>query len=332
MIDSNILNILKTNFQDPSYSVIISGNNQTEFCNKDQLDLIVEQISPNLESIIENKNKNIERLKKQLEEHNIPLPNDFYDFDINSRIEKTLRIESFLDYKKDDQLYVSRLSGTLYGDTDIHLNDRYLEGKIVSNSIKITKKDVPNYFARSRFTIQDGYLNITIPKKVEDLNIKVTKRCKNTQECVDSEDVYTMDDVVKNKVKIYLNNEFYLYSFSIRYTLKKDLFEQKIESIITPLKKNISLEFANKYSKIPSVIITVDEDNKKYSSYNTSFLMDMDGNYSGVDITFNSLRRQRFYDDINITIIGLSQNDIQEETEDESSTDDGTSTDDGSEG
>ena len=76
MINTNILNILESNFQDPSYSVVISKFEQPEFCNKDQLKIYMQQFTPNLETIIENNKNNIDRLKQILKENNIPIPTD----------------------------------------------------------------------------------------------------------------------------------------------------------------------------------------------------------------------------------------------------------------
>ena len=84
MINPNILKSLESNFQDPSYSVIISKFEQPEFCNKDQLKIYMEQFSPNLEHIIENNLNVIERLKSLLTENNIEIPNDIYVSNINN--------------------------------------------------------------------------------------------------------------------------------------------------------------------------------------------------------------------------------------------------------
>ena len=48
MINPNILKSLESNFQDTSYSVIISKFEQPEFCNKDQLKIYMEQFKPEL--------------------------------------------------------------------------------------------------------------------------------------------------------------------------------------------------------------------------------------------------------------------------------------------
>lgn len=53
MIDSNMLKILESTFQEPSYSVIINSIEQEEHCNKDQIRMHLQQINPNLEQIIE---------------------------------------------------------------------------------------------------------------------------------------------------------------------------------------------------------------------------------------------------------------------------------------
>ena len=102
MINQNILNILKSSFQDPSYSVIITDFQQPEFCNKNQLQMIVQQFNPNLEKIIENNERVIEELKKILEENDIEVPESLYALKINSCIEKTFTINSELGFNKKD--------------------------------------------------------------------------------------------------------------------------------------------------------------------------------------------------------------------------------------
>ena len=64
MIDSNILKSLESSFEDPSYSVVISHFDQPSFCNKGKVEISLQQFSPNLEKIIENKENYIEELKK----------------------------------------------------------------------------------------------------------------------------------------------------------------------------------------------------------------------------------------------------------------------------
>ena len=71
MISPNILKILKSTHEDPSYSVIITGYDQQESCDRDKTTLIVEQVNPNLYDIIENKEQVIDVLKKTLRDNNL---------------------------------------------------------------------------------------------------------------------------------------------------------------------------------------------------------------------------------------------------------------------
>ena len=115
MINPEILKILETNFQDPSYSIVISNFNQEEFCNKDKLEISVQQFSPNLEKIIENKENVINELKGILLSNGISIPRNLYELKINSCVEKVFTIESFLD-SDENQLFFSRLTGNLNND------------------------------------------------------------------------------------------------------------------------------------------------------------------------------------------------------------------------
>lgn len=295
MINTNILKILESNFQDPSYSIIISKFEQPEHCNKDKLKIYVQQFNPNLEKIIENKETIIEELKSLLESNNIEIP-DTYELKINSCIQKTLNIESMLDYNKSDGLYISKLTGTLDNDIDLNLLNRYVEANIENKRVTIVNNDVPNYFNRSKFKIKNNKLVVSIPKKVDTLTLKITDRSTNNTT------TYNENNIVNNVISanINLNKQ---YDFTIRYTLKETPVLQSIESVVTQLSSTIEIEFENKYSEIPAIIPTIDEDHKVYSSYSTEFETDGEG-YTGVTINFRGLKRQKQYGDINITIVG----------------------------
>ena len=102
---------------------------------------------------------------------------------------------------------------------------------------------------------------------------------------------YTEGDVDDGSITIPLGNE--KYTFSIRYSTKKPLFSHNIESITTQLQSKIELDFEYNYKDIPAIILTIDNNDKLYKSYETSFIMNEDDEYSGVIITFNGLKRQK---------------------------------------
>lgn len=316
MINTNILNILESNFQDPGYSVIISKFEQPEFCNKDQLKIYMQQFTPNLETIIETNQNNIDRLKKILKNNNIPIPDDLYVSEINSCIQKTFIIDSALNYNKKDSMYISQLNGTLENDIDKDLTHRMVRGKIENSRVVITENDVPNYLNRSKFKIKDNNLIITFPKKIKTADIQIIKTNTHADDCEDNENnidevtehiTYTANNSNSNIINIPLNLCRWKYQFSLSYQLKENFVFQKIESITTPLKHTIDINFSHVYNNVPGIILTIDEDKKVYSSYLTKFIKNEDNCYTGVSIQFKGLKRQKEYGDINITIIGAQK-------------------------
>lgn len=303
MIDPRILKSLESSIQDPSYSVIISSFDQPEFCNKDKLEIFLKQYNPNLEEVIENKENIIEELKSLLKENNIDIP-DLYELKINSCILKTLSIESLLDYNKKDSLFISGLTGTLNNDIDEGVTSRHVKGEIDGRKVILLENDVPNYFYKTRFRIKGEKFIISIPKKIEALDIKIEEQ--NSGNSTNSN--YTELDIVEGKIEVNIDTSS-SYLFDIRYTVKQSLALQNIESIVTPLSSSIEIEFENKYKEIPSIILTIDEDKKVYQSYTTNFSLDENGLYSGVLISLKGLKRQKNYGDINITIIGKKSSD-----------------------
>ena len=308
MINSYLLNTLESNFQDPSYSVVISKFEQPEFCNKNQLKIYVEQFTPNLEYIIENNQQNIKRLKQILQDNNISIPDDLNISNINSCIQKTLIIDSSLGYNKSDQMYISELNGVMGKDIDKKTIDRNVKGKIENKRIIITKADNPNYLNKSKFKIINNKLDISIPSQIDTLDVKIIKEDKSMPTEV-FEEIYSYlsSENDENKMSIPLNLATYQYYFDIFYTIKESLILQNIESITTPLKYNIDIKFSCVYKNLPAIILTIDEEKKVYSSYSTKFTKNEDNEYIGVSIQFKGLKKQKQYGDINITVIGASK-------------------------
>lgn len=289
MIDTNILKILESNNQDPSYSVIISSFEQPEFCNKDQLKINVQQYNPNLEEVIENNQNIIELLESELEKNRISIPN--YDkIEVNSVINKTLVINSELDVNTDDQLYISKLNGVLDKESVSSLPIKKVKGNIINKIITISEKDNPNLFNKTKFRIKDNKLIISVPKKVKTLKCYINDIM-----------VCTEDNIINDKITTPITNNL---SFEITYTIDSSVNTKHIESISTQLEKIIEVQFENKYHEIPAVILTIDKENKIYSSYDLSFETDDNNDYVGVKVEFKGFKRVKKYGDINITIIG----------------------------
>jgi len=113
MIDPNILKSLESTAidDDPSYSVIIKKISQpTKYCSKDQLQLIVHQINPNLLQIIQSQNNDIKKLKNELTQNNIPIPR-LTNLSINNIVQKTLTIDSVLDFDSSNSMFISGIIG-----------------------------------------------------------------------------------------------------------------------------------------------------------------------------------------------------------------------------
>ena len=298
MIDTRILKSLESNFQDPSYSIVISKFEQPESCNKDSLHIYMTQFTPSLESIIENNENVIEELKGILKQRSISIPN-LPISKVNSCIQKKLSIESLLDYNTTDGLFVSGLTGTLENDVEKDITKRYLEGIINKKKVIITENDVPNFFNITKFRIKGNSLIISIPKSIDTLNVTLKKQNQNTN----ATSIYNESNIQDGKITINIDSQA-TYSFTIQYTIKTHLINHTVESIITPLSRQIDLSFQNKYTDLPAVIPTIDEEHKVYASYDTSFKKDSNGYYTGVTISFKGLKRQKEYGNINITIIG----------------------------
>lgn len=212
MINPNILNILKSTLNDPSYCTLIQSFNQKEYCDKEQLDIIIRQYSPNLLKIIEGQNIVITNLISLLQDNDIEFSeDDYYTTDINNIIEKTLTIQSALKYGTENAMFTSALTGT-----------------------------------------------------------------------ISKEEVYEESEEIS----------------------QDDISSSKIECARFDLQHQIDIDFINTFAHIPSVNITVDSSQKMFASYETKFKTNSDGDYSGVTITFNKLKRIRNPIEVSALIIG----------------------------
>lgn len=87
--------------------------------------------------------------------------------------------------------------------------------------------------------------------------------------------------------------------------IPQDNSSHVVEITEATLSKSIELKFENKYSKIPGVIVNIDQKYLSYyKEYKTSYLQDEDEKYIGVIITFEKLKSKAIYPEIRIIIIG----------------------------
>ena len=314
MISPNILKILKSTHEDPSYSVIITGYEQQESCDKDKTTLIVEQVNPNLYDIIENKEQVIDVLKKTLRENNIDIPSNLGELSINNIVQRQFSIESKLDFDVNTSMFTSRLIGDLSNEINTEPRKFSLCAQITSlYSFKIINPDNPVLFNRSKFKIRNNNLIIDIPNKISTVNIEIDQYPQSLSTLPDpcsyesnpnivSRRSFNETNIENNQITIPLTGS--KHNIRINYTLKPNLTNQYIESITTPLERSIYMQFNYAYKNLPAVVITIDKDKQTYSSYDLSFDVDNDGNYIGVAIMFKNFRSAKISRDINIVIIG----------------------------
>ena len=178
MINPNILKVLESTLQDPSYSVMITKFQQVDsYCNKDKLIITTEQVNPNVFKLIENKENIIELLTQTLVDNNIEIP-DFNEIFVNTITEKQLSIESLLDYDINTSMFISALTGDLNNEKNKNLTSPFVKGTIINGQTEFVDKDYPNYFNQNRFKVKNNSLIITVPKKVETIEFKITQYTK----------------------------------------------------------------------------------------------------------------------------------------------------------
>ena len=313
MISPNILKMLQSTHNDPSYSVMITGYDQVQDCNKDRTTLIVEQASPNLYEIIENKEKIIEQLKNTLKSHNIPIPahNEIF---VNNIVKRNFSIESSLDFDVNTSMFTSKLIGDLTNETTENPRKTSLCLQILNNfSIKITDPDNPVLFNRTKFKIRDHYFFVTIPDKIETISITIDEYRQNqatlpnpcltaSNSSIVTRRTYTENNKQDGYIKIPINTG--KYNIRISYTLRNSLTNQYMESVTTQLGKSININFTNAYKTLPAIILTIDKEKQNFSSYNLSFHYDDNNNYVGVTIIFKNYKTSKLNRDINVLIIG----------------------------
>lgn len=115
-------------------------------------------------------------------------------------------------------------------------------------------------------------------------------------------DYDTINNAIKSTMIGYSN-----YNGAIRKpnTSENNLLSNYIEMVDTQLKDTITINFNRGYTKMPSIIPTIDNKYKNYyKNYSFEFITDDNDLYTGVTIIFNKLKRKKIYPNINFTIIG----------------------------
>lgn len=383
MINPNLLNILKSNPDDPSYSIIIQDFNQPEFCNKDELQMTIHQVNPNVFDIIAKKDEIIQTLKELLTDNNIEIP-DQYDLSINNIVQKTLSVSSILNYDQASDMFTSGLTGSISAESNQTIPSQSVQGEIKNKRIIFTTKDYPNVLNSHQFIVQKNQLTINLTDDIENIEVTLNHsdliasyndysvsipfipfKCTTItdgQVVIDIEDVresiiptqiindldatieshnteintlqnsidedeMTEEEIAEinadietltNETNILINrkqailNKIQGLNFSstkpfeidIKYTYHDDITNKFIECINFELTQEITIDFLNTYKSLPGLILTIDKQNKKYSSYDTVFKTNNLDEYIGVTITFNNLKRLREPIEVNAIIIG----------------------------
>lgn len=390
MIDPKILKILQSNSLNPGYSVVIDKFYQPESCNKDELQMKVLQVNPNLFTIINKKDAIISQLKELLTENNIAIP-DTNDLSINNIVAKTLAIDSILNYDQTEKLFTSGLSGRIVEESNQPLPGQTVQGKIKNKRITFTTKDYPVLLDYHKIIVKNDQIVINLPNNIETIDVKISHAnlvatYNNTNRAIitfpdfhfntieDRKITINISDIkeqlinsiqneidilksdaqtditnlqasivtgteenpltseqeennasvleeitqLENQIQEYNEKEQAMiykiealsftstqpYDIDIKYTYASDISANAIECINFELKSEITIEFLNKYLGVPGIIITINAENKIYSSYDTIFTTDNNGYYDSVTIKFNNLKRIRQPIDVNAIIIG----------------------------
>ena len=376
MIDSNILKMLISNKNEPSYSTIITDFTQKKFCNKEQLQLTINQVSPNVYNIINNKNEIINQLIETIEENGIDVPS-FNDISISNIVSKTLTIDTSLNYNASSEMFNSELFGSVSNETILPLDSQKLTLCIKNNTINFVKKDYPAKFKNANFTLSNKLLTIDVPDDIieiqstithNDIEITIDERniiipfgeytfeneidlntiiddlltCDaittlNQQISLNNYTIQVLEDeianledssmitqkqnqintlqeenethtqnkeTIENTIKSIGFTQNKPFDIDISYKLKQEISFKAIECITANLASSIKIDFINTYKNIPSVIPTIDKNNKIFSSYETSFEKDINNNYIGVTIEFKNIRKRNSDIELSILIIG----------------------------
>lgn len=157
---------------------------------------------------------------------------------------------------------------------------------------------------------------------------------------LDSDSVYYTKDLTVTGI-VEMNDKGYYYTKLIGYegnvsaitdNRETEVIQQShyIEVIETRLSDKISIIFEEEQETLPSILIDMDKKYKGvlYKDYDLEFKEknELDTvKYTGVTITFNSLKTKKEYPMIKINIIGdpIIQNNSSEETNNENSSDEG---------
>lgn len=296
MIDQRVLNSLISTFDDPSFSVFIKDFQQNNECNKDEIIISLEQVTPNLFKLLQTKEFIIDELIDLLTINNITIPNTIIERNnqhINNVVEKQLIFDSSIAIN-DDKSVKSEINGYVdilgYGD----IYNYIVEGTIKNGIVNVLYPGRPVYIPIDRIKVRKNELKITIPDNIKDIVVKI-------------DDTVITHTISENVISVPFNNlNQGNHTFNISYAIKPDITNQNIEVIVTPIAKTIEIEFQKPHTNIPAIILTVDQkDTNLYSKYITDFVIDEEtGKYTGVNLEFKSLRRKASYPNVNICILG----------------------------
>lgn len=296
MIDERILNSLVSTFNDPSFSVFINGFHQNNECNKDEIIISVEQVTPNLFKLLQTKEYIIDELINLLKTKSIAVPADITNRNkehINTIVEKKIILDSNIDVSPNKTIK-SKIDGYVdilgYGNTPKY----EVEGTIKNGILKLTFRGYPIYLPIDRFKVRKDKLYITVPNNIRNTTVTIDNVVRSTTK--------TNNVITVNCSGIHQGT----HKLNIKYDIHEDITNQNIEVVVAPIAKKIEIGFNTPHIKIPAVILTVDQkDTNLYSTYETEFVIDEETNkYTGVNINFKNLRRKASYPNVNICILG----------------------------
>lgn len=276
MIDSNILNSLKSNLQDPSYSTIITDFIQPDHCNKDELQIVVEQINPNLFDVIANQNDIINTLKDFITSKNLSLP-DLYQITPNTVVSKTLQIESIMDYDTSSSMFISGLIGQVTNENEKQVPSTNINGKIYYNRMHITKPDSPQYLNFSRFNVKKKSITINVPDIIQDINVTLQHDDINVQHEHGSTTIvfgsHTYTEITDKKIIIDLESIcadlFEEYNVNDEIAANNELIEEYTSQKIDKDESELTTEEQNTNEELDSQIEELNTLNESLEDKNT---------------------------------------------------------------
>lgn len=327
MIDDKILRNFISNYdREASFSVVITGIEQEEKCNKDILVLKTQYIDPNVFTIIKNQQDIIDDIRDAKTITDVETLIQKYDTiatDVSQVIGRDLIIESGLNFDTGKKLFFSKING-YQNSTVSNIPKTSVSGTIITGVAKIESPDFPSRITFNNIRITENTISVKVPSNMKNIVIVI-------------DGVEHTGIVTNNIFKATIENiHTGSHTFEINYDLDNDIISKNIEMIVTPIDKTINIRFKKHYYEIPFVHVTIDERNQSlYTNYTTAFqgkyscpncghihhgieppkicpscggsVFNLDV-YTGVRLTFNGLKRRAVYPNINVTVIGGQYN------------------------